>query len=396
MRKTSTTLNPVNASENPGQSSTPRPRTQRPRGETSHTASSSTHSSVLDRSGIVIVDKPAGMTSHDVVSAMRRLMRTRKVGHAGTLDPAATGVLILGIERGTKFMTHLVANTKSYDATIRLGFATTTDDAEGEPIPYLRDSEENSSQATAGFLISPATRERLSVLLSEPERIDRARAQLTGDIMQRPSSVSAIKVDGRRAYDRVRSGETVSLPARPVTVSTFDIRNVRTATIDNGDDNNGEEGVTVIDLDVTVDCSSGTYIRALARDLGEILGIGGHLTALRRTRVGSFSLDDAKTLDQLRDEQSLAEQRIRDEQVTGETPRASLSYSFDQAITRSFPIRHLSDDEATAVSMGKRISGSEMKDVYAGVSADGHAIALMKNEGKIAKTVFVARPATLS
>lgn len=391
MRKTSTTLNPVNASENHGQSSTPRPRTQRLRGETSHTASSSTHSSVLDRSGIVIVDKPAGMTSHDVVSAMRRLMRTRKVGHAGTLDPAATGVLILGIERGTKFMTHLVANTKSYDATIRLGFATTTDDAEGEPIPYLRDSEENSSQATVRPLISPATRERLSLLLSEPERIDRAREQLTGDIMQKPSSVSAIKVDGRRAYDRVRSGETVSLPPRPVTVSTLDICNVRTATIDNG----GVD-VTVIDLDVTVDCSSGTYIRALARDLGEILGVGGHLTALRRTRVGSFSLDDAKTLDQLRDEQSLAEQRIRDKQVTGETPRASLSYSLDQAITRSFPIRHLGDDEASAVSMGKRISASDLKNVYAGLSADGHAIALMKNEGKIAKTVFVARPATLS
>ena len=391
MRKTSTTLNPVNASENPGQSSTPRPRTQRPRGETSRAASSSTHSSVLDRSGIVIVDKPAGMTSHDVVSAMRRLMRTRKVGHAGTLDPAATGVLILGIERGTKFMTHLVANTKSYDATIRLGFATTTDDAEGDPIPYPDDSEGNSGQTTERPLISPTTRERLSVLLSKPERIDRAREQLTGDIMQRPSSVSAIKVDGRRAYDRVRSGKEVSLPPRPVTVSTFDIRDMRTTTIYNGD-----EGVTVIDLDVTVDCSSGTYIRALARDLGEILGVGGHLTALRRTRVGSFSLDDAKTLDQLRDEQSLAEQRIRDEQVTGEIPRASLSYSLDQAITRSFPIRHLSDDEASAVSMGKRIPASDLKDAYAGVSADGHAIALLKNEGKIAKTVFVARPATLS
>jgi len=381
----------VNASENPGQSSTPRPRTQRPRGETSRAASSSTHSSVLDRSGIVIVDKPAGMTSHDVVSAMRRLMRTRKVGHAGTLDPAATGVLILGIERGTKFMTHLVANTKSYDATIRLGFATTTDDAEGDPIPYPDDSEGNSGQTTERPLISPTTRERLSVLLSKPERIDRAREQLTGDIMQRPSSVSAIKVDGRRAYDRVRSGKEVSLPPRPVTVSTFDIRDMRTTTIYNGD-----EGVTVIDLDVTVDCSSGTYIRALARDLGELLGVGGHLTALRRTRVGSFGLDDAKTLDQLRDEQSLAEQRIRDEQVTGEIPRASLSYSLDQAITRSFPIRHLSDDEASAVSMGKRIPASDLKDAYAGVSADGHAIALLKNEGKIAKTVFVARPATLS
>lgn len=382
----------MNASENPGQSSTQRPRTQRPRGETPHTTSSSTHSSsVLDRSGIVIVDKPAGMTSHDVVSAMRRLMRTRKVGHAGTLDPAATGVLILGIERGTKFMTHLVADTKSYDATIRLGFATTTDDAEGKPIPYPYNADDNYAQAAEHPLISLATRERLSLLLSEPDRINQACEQLIGDILQRPSSVSAIKVNGRRAYDLVRSGETVSLPSRPVTVSSFVIRNVRKAPIDVGDD-----AVTVIDLDVTVDCSSGTYIRALARDLGEILGVGGHLTALRRTRVGSFSLDDAKTLDQLREEQSIAEQRIRDEQLTGETARASLSYSLDQAITRAFPIQHLSDDEATAVSMGKRIPASELKDVYAGVSADGHAIALLKNEGKIAKTVFVARPATLS
>ncbi len=382
----------MNASENPGQSSTQRARTQRPRGETPHTTSSSTHSSsVLDRSGIVIVDKPAGMTSHDVVSAMRRLMRTRKVGHAGTLDPAATGVLILGIERGTKFMTHLVADTKSYDATIRLGFATTTDDAEGKPIPYPYNADDNYAQAAEHPLISLATRERLSLLLSEPDRINQACEQLIGDILQRPSSVSAIKVNGRRAYDLVRSGETVSLTSRPVTVSSFVIRNVRKAPIDVGDD-----AVTVIDLDVTVDCSSGTYIRALARDLGEILGVGGHLTALRRTRVGSFSLDDAKTLDQLREEQSIAEQRIRDEQLTGETARASLSYSLDQAITRSFPIQHLSDDEATAVSMGKRIPASDLKNVYAGVSADGHAIALMKNEGKIAKTVFVARPATLS
>lgn len=382
----------MNASENPGQSSTQRPRTQRPRGETPHTTSSSTHSSsVLDRSGIIIVDKPAGMTSHDVVSAIRRLMRTRKVGHAGTLDPAATGVLILGIERGTKFMTHLVADTKSYNATIRLGFATTTDDAEGKPIPYPYNADDNYAQAAEHPLISLATRERLSLLLSEPDRINQACEQLTGDILQRPSSVSAIKVNGRRAYDLVRSGETVSLPSRPVTVSSFVIRNVRKAPIDVGDD-----AVTVIDLDVTVDCSSGTYIRALARDLGEILGVGGHLTALRRTRVGSFSLDNAKTLDQLRDEQSLAEQRIRDEQLTGETPRASLSYSLDQAITRAFPIRRLSDDEATAVSMGKRIPASDLKDVYAGVTANGHAIALMKNEGKIAKTVFVARPATLS
>lgn len=330
------------------------------------------------------------MTSHDVVSALRRLMRTRKVGHAGTLDPAATGVLILGIERGTKFMTHLVTNTKSYDATIRLGFATTTDDAEGEPIPYPYDSDENSAQDPKRPLISPTIRERLSLLLSEPDRIDQAREQLTGDILQRPSSVSAIKVDGRRAYDLVRSGQTVSLPSRPITVSTFDIRNVRTLTIDIGGD-----AVPVIDLDVTVDCSSGTYIRALARDLGEILGVGGHLTALRRTRVGSFSLDDATTLDRLRDEQSLAEQRIRTQQVTDDTPRASLSYSLDQAIIQSFPIRHLRDDEATAVSMGKRIPASELKGIYAGVSADGHAIALLKNEGNIAKTVFVARPATL-
>ena len=212
--------------------------------------------------GIVVVDKPAGMTSHDVVARMRRIAGTRKVGHAGTLDPMATGVLILGIERATRLLGHLALTDKAYDATIRLGVATVTDDAEGEETARADASQVTDEAIAAGV------------------------AALTGDIAQRPSAVSAIKVDGVRSYARVRSGEEVELPARPVTVSRFDVLEVRRR-----DD--------VVDLDVTVTCTSGTYIRALARDLGDALGVGGHLTALRRTRVGPFGLDRARGLEQL-------------------------------------------------------------------------------------------------
>jgi tRNA pseudouridine55 synthase len=212
--------------------------------------------------GIVVVDKPAGMTSHDVVARVRRIAGTRKVGHAGTLDPMATGVLILGIERATRLLGHLALTDKAYDATIRLGVATVTDDAEGEETARA-DASGVTDAAIAGGI-----------------------AALTGDIAQRPSAVSAIKVDGVRSYARVRSGEDVELPARPVTVSRFDVLGTRR------DDR-------VVDLDVTVTCTSGTYIRALARDLGEALGVGGHLTALRRTRVGPFGLDSARTLELL-------------------------------------------------------------------------------------------------
>ncbi|WP_407561539.1 tRNA pseudouridine(55) synthase TruB [Streptomyces sp. 184] len=217
--------------------------------------------------GLVIVDKPAGLTSHDVVGRLRRLARTRRVGHAGTLDPMATGVLVVGVEKATRLLGHLALTDKEYRATIRLGQTTVTDDAEGDV----------TAAADAGDL--------------PPGAVDAGIAGLTGDIMQVPSAVSAIKVDGKRSYKRVLDGEAVELPARPVTVSTFVLHDVRAAT--------AADGTCVTDLDVTVECSSGTYIRALARDLGAGLGVGGHLTALRRTRVGPYGLDGARTLVQL-------------------------------------------------------------------------------------------------
>jgi len=216
--------------------------------------------------GLVVVDKPAGVTSHDVVSRVRRITGTRKVGHAGTLDPMATGVLVLGIERATRLLGHLALTDKAYDATVRLGRATVTDDAEGEEI----------SRVDATGL----TR----------EAIDAALVALRGEIEQRPSSVSAVKVDGVRSYARVRAGQDVELPTRRVTVTRLEVLDVRRGEVD---------GLGMVDVDVTVTCSSGTYVRAIARDLGEALGVGGHLVALRRTRVGTFGLDVARTLEDL-------------------------------------------------------------------------------------------------
>jgi tRNA pseudouridine55 synthase len=213
-------------------------------------------------SGLVVVDKPGGMTSHDVVARVRRLAGTRKVGHAGTLDPMATGVLVLGVERATRLLGHLMLTDKAYDATVRLGVATTTDDAEGELV---------SSASTAD--LAEAT-------------IRAAAGELVGTLEQVPSAVSAIKVDGRRAYHRVRAGEAVDLAPRTVTVHELVIHDLRT----------GDE---VTDLDISVRCTSGTYVRALARDLGAALGVGGHLTALRRTAVGPYTLGEARTLEQL-------------------------------------------------------------------------------------------------
>jgi tRNA pseudouridine55 synthase len=213
--------------------------------------------------GIVLVDKPAGITSHDVVSRVRRLAGTRKVGHAGTLDPAATGLLLLGLDSSTRLLTYLVGLDKEYLATLRLGVATTTDDAEGE-------------------IVSTASAETLAAI-SDAQLRDGV-AELTGRISQVPSTVSAIKVDGKRAYALARAGETVTLAAREVTVSAFEILHI--------DRSDG------LSLDVRVECSSGTYIRALARDLGERLGVGGSLTALRRTRIGPFSVANAAPLDE--------------------------------------------------------------------------------------------------
>lgn len=217
--------------------------------------------------GLVIVDKPSGFTSHDVVAKMRGIARTRRVGHAGTLDPMATGVLVLGVERATKLLGHLALTEKEYLGTIRLGQATVTDDAEGD-ITVSTDA----SQVTRAA-------------------IDAGIADLTGDIMQVPPKVSAIKINGVRSYKRAREGEDFEIPARPVRVSSFTVHDIRDAV--------AEDGTPVLDLVVSVVCSSGTYIRALARDLGAALGVGGHLTALRRTRVGPYRLDVARTLEQL-------------------------------------------------------------------------------------------------
>ncbi|WP_431953845.1 tRNA pseudouridine(55) synthase TruB [Actinacidiphila sp. bgisy167] len=218
------------------------------------------------KDGLVIVDKPGGMTSHDVVSRLRRLAGTRRVGHAGTLDPMATGVLVIGVEKATRLLGHLALTRKEYEATIRLGRSTVTDDAEGE--------------VTAVVPADGVTR----------EAVEAGIVPLTGDILQVPSKVSAIKVNGVRSYARVRGGEDFELAARPVTVSSFVVRDVRHVGLEDGD---------VVDVDVTVECSSGTYIRALARDLGAGLGVGGHLTALRRTRVGPYGAGLARTLEQL-------------------------------------------------------------------------------------------------
>ncbi|MHC9585921.1 tRNA pseudouridine(55) synthase TruB [Corynebacterium diphtheriae] len=296
----------------------------------------------LANSGLVIVDKPQGMTSHDVVSKIRRTFSTKKVGHAGTLDPMATGVLVLGLERGTKFLAHMVASTKSYTATIRLGAATTTDDREGETITSA------SPDQLAGITET---------------KISDAVKQFRGSIMQRPAAVSAIKIDGKRAHQRVREGEKVEIPARPVTISRYDILEIR-------------RGAAFIDIDVEVDCSSGTYIRSLARDLGEELGVGGHLTALRRTQVGPFTLDNAVTLEKLE-----------------ENPHVSLT--LDQALAASYPVLSVSEKEASDLAMGKWLTPRGLKGIHAAVDPHGRAIALVKEQGKRLATIFVARPSTL-
>jgi tRNA pseudouridine55 synthase len=289
--------------------------------------------------GLVIVDKPAGMTSHDVVSRMRRIAGTRRVGHAGTLDPMATGVLVLGVERATRLLGHLALTRKSYDATIRLGQTTVTDDAEGEVV--------SSADATA----------------VADDAITAAIAPLTGDIEQVPSSVSAIKVDGQRAYARVRSGEEVALAARPVTVYRFDVTARR----------RGPEGT--VDLDVTVDCSSGTYIRALARDLGAALGVGGHLTALRRTRVGPFDLSSARSLDAL-----------------AEAPDPVV-LPLPVAVAAAFPRRDVAAEEAVRLSHGGRLAAGGIAGPYGVFGPDGEVVALLEDRGDEARPLVVFAPA---
>ncbi|MFH9353530.1 tRNA pseudouridine(55) synthase TruB [Kitasatospora sp. NPDC017646] len=297
--------------------------------------------------GLVIVDKPEGITSHGVVAKMRWLAGTRKVGHAGTLDPMATGVLVIGVERATRLLGHLMLTAKTYEATIRLGQTTVTDDREGE--------------VTASTPAQGVTR----------EAIDTGIAALTGEIMQVPSKVSAIKIDGKRSYARVREGEDFELAARPTTIHSFTVHGQRAAV--------AEDGTPVIDLDVTVECSSGTYIRALARDLGAGLGVGGHLTALRRTKVGPYGVESARTLEQL------------EAAVTGE-PAAPLEVlPIAQAAAAAFPRWDLDEDSAQKLSHGARLKapGLGADGPIAVFGPDGRFLALVEEKGGQAKPVAV-------
>ena len=279
------------------------------------------------------------MTSHDVVGRCRRIFGTRKVGHAGTLDPMATGVLVIGIERATKILGLLSGTSKSYVATIRLGRSTTTDDAEGDVVSDVPATDVTDSAIRDGI------------------------AALRGEIAQRPSAVSAIKVGGKRAYQRVREGEEVELAPRTVRIDRFEVLAIR------------REGAFV-DIDVDVDCSSGTYIRALARDLGEALGVGGHLTALRRTRVGRYGLDHARTLEEL------AEQ-------------PSLSYTLDQACLLGFPRRDITAEQAVDAGHGRPLPAAGIEGVYAATDPAGRVLALLEDRGPTTTSVVVIRPATL-
>lgn len=280
-------------------------------------------------SGVLLVDKPNGITSHDVVSRVRRAIGTRRVGHAGTLDPMATGLLVLGVNGATRLLTWVVGLDKEYTATIRLGAGTNTDDAEGELGEHTSTEDVTDAAIATGI------------------------AALTGPILQRPSSVSAIKVDGKRAYALVREGEEVVLAERPVTVSEFEVLATRRISI---------TGRDWLDLDVRVVCSSGTYIRALARDLGESLGVGGHLTALRRTRIGPFAVAAASVLDA----DDLADRMLAPADVA----------------TRLFERIDLTDDEATDLGHGKRIAlGETGGGTLAAVAPDGRLVGLVENVG---------------
>lgn len=288
--------------------------------------------------GLVIVDKPGGWTSHDVVGRMRRLAHTRKVGHAGTLDPMATGVLVLGVNRATRLLHHLVLADKAYTATVRLGQATLTDDAEGDLLGEASASGTSEDDVRAALL------------------------PWTGAVLQVPSAVSAIKVDGQRSYQRVRAGEAVELPARPVTIARFEALGFRRPSAE------------LLDVDVVVDCSSGTYVRALARDLGSTLGVGGHLTALRRTRVGPFGLNAARTLDEL---------AALDDPVT---------MSLADAVRLAMPVRVVDDAEARELSFGRALAARGTAGTHGALAGDGTVIALLDEQGGRARPVLVFAP----
>lgn len=285
--------------------------------------------------GLVVVDKAGGLTSHGVVARVRRLAGTRKVGHAGTLDPMATGVLVLGVDRATRLLGHLMLTEKAYDATIRLGISTTTDDAEGEV----------TARASASHVDEATVRAAL--------------AGFVGDISQVPTAVSAIKVDGKRAYALVRAGEEVELKARPVTIHELVVHDVRPGEL---------EPETTLDVDISVRCSSGTYIRAIARDLGAALGVGGHLTALRRTAVGPYTLQHAKTLEEL--DEDFAVLPIAD------------------AARAAFPAYDLDAEQAQEVRYGRRLPLT-IGGLTAVFAPDGEFLALYEPKDDVARPVAV-------
>ena len=283
--------------------------------------------------GFLVVDKAPGMTSHDVVAIARRALNTRKVGHAGTLDPMATGVLVLGFNNGTRLLQYITDGDKSYTATIVLGASTTTDDHEGE-------------------ILSTSDASHVS-----DDDIKRILATMVGEIMQRPTNVSAIKVDGKRAYDRARSGEEFELPARKVTISQLDILEIR-----------HKEATTLIDIEVT--CSAGTYIRAIARDLGAELKVGGHLNVLRRTRVAGFTLDQSIDIAQLKG-------------------GALKPLDLADVARKTFPTRELNFEEVNELSFGRPLSPNSGDQIFAALSPDNRLIALLQNSADKAKPVAV-------
>jgi tRNA pseudouridine55 synthase len=290
-------------------------------------------------SGIVLIDKPAGWTSHQVVAKIRRIAGTRKVGHAGTLDPMATGVLVIGIGKATRLLGYLALTEKAYQATIRLGISTATDDADGEV----------TSAAGADGLSN--------------DQIESALAALRGQRMQVPSAVSAIKIDGVRAYAKVRSGQKVDLAPRPVTIDRFEVAGRFDLEVD---------GVAVVDLDVIVECSSGTYVRALGRDLGSILGTGGHLTALRRTCVGLFTIKDAQTLE--------------------EAERSLKIMPVDHVVRECFTTLTVTETQASYIRNGRRLVGLLLPDRTTALFDEaGHFLALYRQQGPdaVAEAVLV-------
>ncbi|ACV78590.1 tRNA pseudouridine(55) synthase TruB [Nakamurella multipartita] len=299
--------------------------------------------------GLLLVDKPAGCTSHDVVGRVRRVLGLRRVGHAGTLDPMATGLLVIAVDRATKLLGHLALTDKTYLATIRLGISTDSDDADGDVV---------------------ATADPARVAAVDDRQLEDGIAALTGELMQVPSAVSAIKVDGRRAYDRVRAGEQVALAARPVTVSRF----ARTGP--------ARRGPAGIDVDVVVDASTGTYVRSLARDLGAALGVGGHLTALRRTRVGPFTVADAVDVYA----GPPAERPAVTDALVAAVSGALLPAA--DAVRRAFPVHTVDDRQAVDLGHGRRIPAAGLPGTYAAFDRSGALIALACDDGAQARSVF--------